>query len=477
VTASPTPPGSFAPLDGRNGVPGDAGAVSDLARRYADTAAEIEAQAANLRKLTSQARGGWKGEAGEKFSEAAGDLADRISKARRRYEAAGEALASFADALVGVQTLAYGAVRAAQEADDEVRRLQANRPTPARGGTTPAEAAIALEEQRAHTTAVEDARTRLSTARNTYETAVQDYDRAARDAAGILGRGREDDGLADSWWDRNAGWIGTALDVIGVVVLVIAIAALVIAVFVPGLNALVLAGLTVGSWLGWAGFALTAFSFGGHLALYLNAESDRSDLVEDMVWDVVGMATFGLGFAVAPVARAVGASASRLGQGIAATRGARAAFSGAGLPRVLFDLGRSVPLARDLLSLSSRVRSAFSAADEAAESARAAVAEVTGNPGLGSRILALGDEDLAALTSLASRLDEAVPDSVRLSAVELLSRVGAVGWGWGVQGGSAVQSGVSSYEDRVSGPAEDAARDDWIADTVDRWSLPLLHTR
>ena len=70
--SSPTRPGSFAPLDGRNGVPGDAGEVTDLARRYANTAAEIEAQATNLRRLSAQARGGWKGQAGEKFAERAG---------------------------------------------------------------------------------------------------------------------------------------------------------------------------------------------------------------------------------------------------------------------------------------------------------------------------------------------------------------------------------------------------------------------
>jgi uncharacterized protein YukE len=473
VSASPAPPGSFQPLDGRNGVPGDAGAITALARRYADTAAEIEAQANNLRRLSSQARNGWKGEAGEKFTEAAGDLAGRISKARRRYEAASRALSSFGDALVGVQTQAYSAVRKAQDAEDDVARLNANRPDRPPATATPEEALAAAAEQRAHTSAVEEARARLSTARSRYDDAKADYDRAASSAARVLRTGREDDGLADGWWDRNAGWIDTVLTVIGVVVLVLAIAALVIALFIPGLNIAVLGGLSVVTALNVTGFGLGVVMLAGHTGL---AATDNGDW-SDVAWDAVGVLTFGVGRLVPAATRALGATASRIGAGIAAARGGRAAFSSAGLPRLLFDLGRQVPLARSALSLSPRLGAAFRAADEAAETARAGVTALAPSPGLATRLLSLGDEDFARVASLVSQIDEAVPDTVRLTALEAIARAGAVTWGWGAQGGLLVQGGASTYGDLVAEPRDDAQAAEQIAEVTDRWSMPLLHTR
>ena len=88
---TPRPP-DFEPLAGSDPVPGDPDRVAFIARRYRDTAAEIAQQAANLRTLSQQAAGGWKGKAGKVFSSHASDLADRISKAQGRYAATGDAL-------------------------------------------------------------------------------------------------------------------------------------------------------------------------------------------------------------------------------------------------------------------------------------------------------------------------------------------------------------------------------------------------
>jgi uncharacterized protein YukE len=470
---SPVPPTSFAPVDGRNGVPGDAGALTALARRYANTAAEIEAQAANLRRLTSQARGGWKGEAGEKFVERAGDLAERIGKAKGRYEAAARALQQFADDLGDVQTRAYGAVRRAQQADADRQRLQANRPSRAPVTATPEEASAAAAEQRAHQDLVEDAATRFSTAERDYDRAVADYDRDARSAAATLrdARGRQE--LRDGWWDRNAGWMKTALKWIGVAVLVLALGALIIAFAAPTLMIAGTAISVIGA-LNAAGAALTVVMLGAHIGL---AATDNGDW-DDVVWDLVGLATFGLGFGVGAIARNVGGAASRIGQGIAATRGGRAAFAARGLPGRLFDLGRQVPFARSVLSLSSRMRGAFRAADDAADAARATVATLTGSPSaVTSRVLAFADRDLAELATLVSRIDAAVPGSIRIDAIQKVTTASAVTWGWVVQGGQLVKSGADVVNDfgvEPSQEARDAAR---RAETVEQWSMPLCQVR
>ncbi|MGY1688856.1 WXG100 family type VII secretion target [Geodermatophilus sp. SYSU D01105] len=470
---SPTPPASFAPLDGRNGVPGDAGALTTLARRYEDTAAEIEAQAANLRRLTSQARGGWKGEAGEKFVERAGDLSERIVKARGRYEAAARALRQFAEDLGEVQTRAYGAVHRAQEAQADRRTLEANRPARAAATATPEEATAAAADLRDHQHAVEEAATRLSTARRDYDRAAGDYERAARSAAATLrdARGREE--LRDGWWDRNAGWITTALKWIAVAVFVIAIAALIIAFAAP---TLVIAGtaISVVGALNAAGAALTVVMLGAHIGL---AATDNGDW-DDVVWDLVGLATFGLGFGVGAIARNVGGAASRIGQAIAATRGGRAAFAARGLPGRLFDLGRRVPFARTALSLSSRMRNAFRAADDAADAARTTVATLTGSPtAVTSRVLAFADRDLAELATLVSRIDAAVPGSIRIDAIQKVTTASAVTWGWVVQGGQLVKSGADVVNDFVVEPSQEARDTARRAETVEQWSMPLCQVR
>jgi uncharacterized protein YukE len=470
---SPTPPASFAPLDGRNGVPGDADALSALARRYANTAAEIEAQAANLRRLTSQARGGWKGEAGEKFVEKAGGLAERILKAKSRYEAAARALQQFAGDLGDVQSRAYDAVGRAQQAEADRQRLQANRPSRAPATATPEEASAAAAESRAHQDLVDDAATRLSTARRDYDRAVADYDHDARSAAATLrdARGREE--LKDSWWDRNAGWMKTALKWIGVAATILAVLALIIAVFIPGLNVAVGAFLLTQVLNGIA-VGLTVVSLGANVSLWLSGNQDFKEVAEDLI----SLATFGVGFLAGKAVTRLASAASRIGQGIAASRAGRAAFSSRNLPGHLFDLGKRFPTTRTLLSVFPRMRRAFDAADTAAAAQRTAIQGLTGDgaPFLG-RALAWGDDTLVEQATLLSRIDAAVPGVLR---IQLLDEVGKT---VRTLGGAVTQGPASAYEvydgigDVFIEPAQEARDSAARERTVQQWSMPLLQVR
>jgi uncharacterized protein YukE len=112
-------------------VPGDRDRVAVIARRYRDTAAEIAQQAANLRTLSQQAAGGWKGKAGKVFSSHASDLADRISKAQGRYAATGDALNGWVRPLSDAQDEVYQAVWDAKAAQ---KQMTANAPPPGQPG-------------------------------------------------------------------------------------------------------------------------------------------------------------------------------------------------------------------------------------------------------------------------------------------------------------------------------------------------------
>jgi uncharacterized protein YukE len=470
MSTSPVPPANFEPLDSGNGVPGDAGEVTALARRYADTAAEIEAQAANLRRLTSQARSGWKGEAGEKFTTIAGDLAERIAKAKDRYEAAAQAVMHFGDGLDDVQREAYDAVRRAQAAEEEQRALQASVPTTPGPSATAEELALAGEDRRRHQNAVSAAATRLSRAREDYGTAVGAYHDLAGVAARMLRDGRADDGLADSWWDRNAGWLSVVLDVISAIALVLTIAAVVIAVFATGgaFAAAIVPLLMMGSTV------LGGVALGGHFGLWLTDNGSG----EDVLWDLAGVLTFGLGKGVAAGARGMLGLTSRVGARAAATTAGRTAFTIAGRSGLLYDLGRLVPFARPVLSLSPGVRAASAAADTAAAGARAGVmtAAATVSTGL-SRGLAFADGATAQALTAINRINGVVPGSRAVDLLTGLANTMVVG---GVTVPSVVTNGkgvLDVHTNFFAEPAEQERDQAARAEIVDQWSMPLLHVK
>lgn len=468
MSGTPTPPASFLPLDDADGVPGDARALAVLSRRYADTAAEIEAQAAHLERLTSRSQEAWKSEAGDTFVDVAGDLAERILRAKGRYEAAAQALGQFAADLEVVQSEAYDAVRRAQDAEASRRALEMSAPTPPGAGATLEQLLAAADEQRLHDRAVSSAAGDLEVARRAYGHAVEEYHRAAERAARTLGHGSDDD-MVDDWWDQNAGWLGTALTVIGAVAFVLAVGALVLTMLLPGLNLLV-GGLLLSQVVNGLGLVL----LGGHTAMWLSGNGDLSDVL----WDLAGVATFGLGFVVGRIARGLVGVASRTGSAIAAGRAGRATFTARGLSSAWYVLGQRLPLSRSVLALSPRMRKAFAAADAAAAARSAQVESITGaQPTLLNRVLALGDRELAELGTWLSRTNAAVPGSARLFLVSGAFRTVEVAGGPLVEHGLLLKSGLDAHQDLVARPAE--ARRDAIdrPQIVGQWSMPLMQVR
>ena len=465
MSGVPRPPTSFHPLDSRDGVPGNAAELTALARRYADTAAEIEAQAAHLAILTSQAGGGWKGEAGDTFAEVVGDLSGRLGRAKGRYEAAARALTEFADTLEEVQTAAYGAVRRAQAADDAQRALQHSVPAPPGPDATPEELALADEEQRLHDRAVTAASTDLAAARRDYEDAVEDYHRAAEHAARTLRNGRRDDGLADGWWDRNAGRIDAVLDVISAVAVVLTVVGVLIVVLATG-------GAALGAFLLWAAAGLTGISLGFRLALWVTDNGSG----EDVLWDLAGVLTFGTGRVVGAGARGLLRSTSRVAGRVTAAHAGRRAFDAAGRSSLLFDLGRLVPSSRALLGRSPVLRAALTAADEAGEAARAGVAAAAATSSTRlTRGLAMGDDPTAQALSAICRIDRTVGASARLAALTGAARSMVVG---GVTVPGLVTTGHSGFDVQKNFFSDrEKLAQQARAEIVDRWSLQRAAVR
>ncbi len=344
---SVTRPADFEPLASGNPVPGDPDEITMLGRRYTDTAAEIARQAANLRKLATAAPGGWKGQAGTVFHAHAADLATRISKAHDRYASAGKALQQCAGPMQDGQQRAYAAVWQAKSAQQEMAANAPGLPRP------PGSLPLTEEQkaqQRAQQTAHTDAQTSLAQATRNFDDAVHDYRSAASRAAHQIGSAINHDGLKDSWWDRNFGWISTVFKIIAIVVVVLAVVALLLAMpwtaaFAAGMLSLlgsevtaaaVAATLsTVSTGIGWALLGVTAVQ----AAYDGTAAATGKESWTAFTLDMVALVTFSFGKVADAGVKALTETATGTGTAAAAGRAGRAAMSARGLPGFLFSLG------------------------------------------------------------------------------------------------------------------------------------------
>ena len=212
-------PPDFEPLAGSDPVPGDPDQIGALARRYGQTAYEIQQQAGSLRALSDGARAGWRGASGTVFASKAEDLATRILRARDRYEAAATALSRLVTPMADAQSRAYAAVQKAKAAADQMSATQ-----PLIGSASPAPGPVA----RARAVRYEEARQDLAIARGQFNDAVEDYNAAVNAAANAINAELADDPMRDSWWDANFGWISHLFEYISIAIIALVILALIL---------------------------------------------------------------------------------------------------------------------------------------------------------------------------------------------------------------------------------------------------------
>jgi hypothetical protein len=276
-----TRPVDWSPLADSDPVPGDPTEVARLARRYADTAAEVTRQAANLRTLATAE--GWDSDAGREFAEGAGELAGDLEKTHHRYSEVAGALRDWSPHLDDVQARADRALQDAKAAQAE---MDANRPVtpdspPPPDAPPPTPTEVAAEKRRAD--AYDGASGRLEAARRALAEAVGDRDEWERSSANRIRDAIDDDGLKDSWWDKvsgwvsdNAGWIKAVTDILSWVATGLAIVAL----FIPGVN--IIAFLAI---------AFAVATLVGHTVLASTGNGSWADVIID----AVGLATLGAG--------------------------------------------------------------------------------------------------------------------------------------------------------------------------------------
>lgn len=287
-------PSTFEPLSSSDPVPADTEAMTSLGKQYTKTAAMIEQQASDLRKLSSSASDGWKSKAGSVFVSKASSLATRITQAEQRYATAGKALTAAAGPMYDAQQQAYAAVQRAQDAQ---QRMTASAPGPALAPGSPKPTAAqqaAAAAKAARYSAAEDS---LSQAKSSFNSAVEAYRSAAEAAARAINNELSHDPLTDSWFEQHFGWLMNFFHILAYIVMGLAIIALLIACpftagFIAGILSVSMSTLaTVGTIIDTATLLITV----GQTVFDGIAAHDGLESWTSFGLDILGLATFGLG--------------------------------------------------------------------------------------------------------------------------------------------------------------------------------------
>ncbi|MFE0132457.1 hypothetical protein ACFWY6_12920 [Streptomyces sp. NPDC059037] len=225
-------PIDWQPLRDSDPVPGDPEEVRTEVRHMVGIAKKLRTQAKNLRAISNEDK--LKGKYVKRLREDSGTLEKHMREVASRYERVHGHLTTWANELEDFQSDADGVLRQAKEKQDEIDAEKSkkgdsgdgsgdkNTPKPSESGTD---------------------HDPLQTYRNQLDKITGNRDERAGHHAGKI-RDEIDDVIEDSWWDNlkgwfhdNADWIKTVLDGLGWIATIAGI----VAIWIPGLNVLVLA--------------------------------------------------------------------------------------------------------------------------------------------------------------------------------------------------------------------------------------------
>lgn len=268
-------------------VPGDPLEVGDEATHYSTVATTISDQATRLRRLAED-DAALKGYYADELQDGMNDLADDLDKIHERFAVAGSELAKLEPALDSARTRTK---RALDDAVDAQTTIDANAPSDDPiDPTAPPPTQDEKDADEARDNRHSAAEGALSDARTACRTAMSDFDEIADDVARRI-REAADDDMKDSRWDKFKGWVGSIASTLSFVADILGYIALgltVLAMFIPGLNVLVL---------------VLVLTLGSLLIHTLLAVTDNGSWL-DVAFDVVGLLTLGIGNKAIAVARA-----------------------------------------------------------------------------------------------------------------------------------------------------------------------------
>ena len=267
-------PVEWSPLADSDPVPGDPAGISSEAAHLAGIAQLIQGQIAQLRQIAT-GQSAERGRHVEKLQSAAAKTAGQLVKVAGRYQDTASALTAWVPALESAQSQSLRALAQAQEA---VRRQQANQPLQRPSGTklTPQE----QQSDQARASALNQATGDLGAAQRLLQTAVSDRDQKAAETRARISHAI-DDGVVDGFWDHVSAFIHEYAGLLTDIATALEWAATILAIaalFVSGIGFLLLAGLILAAGI------LRAI-------LALNGDGSWSDVV----LDGVALLTLGLG--------------------------------------------------------------------------------------------------------------------------------------------------------------------------------------
>lgn len=268
-------------------VPADPDDIADEGRHYRRVASGIAEQVARLRRLADPEER-LKGHYADGLSEACSDLADHLDRIEGRFRVVGEQLTEWDGDVLDARSTTGSAL---QDAEDAHRDMQRNEPVhrPFGAELTPEQEAADRERHQRYGAASH----RLDEARGRARRAMETLDRRADQVASRI-RAAADDDMKDSTWDKVKGAVGKVakvLDAIADVLGWIGTALTIAALFIPGLNAVVL-------------MAIGIIALVGALGLHTLLASTGHGSWLDVGLDVLAIATLGIGSTAAAGARA-----------------------------------------------------------------------------------------------------------------------------------------------------------------------------
>lgn len=275
----------------------------------------------------------------EKLAEMASESADDLESAGVRYRDTGKALRTYADALETAQTWLRRNLDSVEQAEltyqsaldaksDAVSAKDSLDHTwPWEDDPTEAEKTAAASEVASAASALTTAKTNRDELWTEFDQVFSTWSDAYDDAVDDIQKAMDTAGNNDGFWE----FVDSALDVIGIVLIVLSVIALIIGAPLTGLLGLVILGLT----LLVVGLTLLQFAFG-------------KATLSDVAWSLVGLLPFGIG-------KLLSRGAPVLSTIVRSGRGVTTAAIRSGLPRV--SLLRPTTWTSPLRSLVAPVRS------------------------------------------------------------------------------------------------------------------------
>lgn len=270
MTASSKPrPRDWSPLAEADPVPGDPEEIRAEVKHMKGVATSLREQARMLRGIDDDNE--LKGKYAGKLREESGVLEKHLREVAGRYERVHGHLTNWANDLEEFQTQADKVLTDAQQKQDDLAAEKKKQETDAKHGND-----SGSKQPKASQSGADDP---LREFRDRLDRIKGDRDDRAGHHAGKI-RDQLDDVIEDSWWDNTKGWIHENAEAIKLVLDVlgwVASIAGILALFIPGLNVLVI--------------ALSLIVVGVRALMYAAGEASLAEVLVDCI----GLATMGVG--------------------------------------------------------------------------------------------------------------------------------------------------------------------------------------